>query len=284
MRTGSFVACAILAVAVLAGLVAVGSASAKTPQESEASVPAGPGAQTAPGAPAAPAPGVPAAPDSLSYFVDEFPYRIAPGDELDVDFGVDLGSQRIKADNVLVRPDGMITLNPVGDVRAAGLTTGDLDSVLTLRYVDVYREPRITVSVSKMAGNFVHVFGMVKSPGSFEVLPNATVVQAIARAGGPTNEAALGSVVLMRRTGASTLIARKLQIDRAIGQGLVSQDPYIRRFDIVYVPKSQIASVNQFVDQFFAKLLPVPHMIIFGWEAFNIGRVFPPTDAQVRPR
>ncbi len=228
-------------------------------------------------------PAEPAAAESLAYFVDELPYRVAPGDVLNVDFGVDLGGRRIKELDVLVRPDGMITLNPVGDVRAAGLTTADLDSILTERYVEVYRDPLITVSLSKIAGNFVHVFGNVRSPGSFEVTPNATVMQAIARAGGVTSEAALGSVVLMRRTGPSSLVARKVQVNRAIAQGIAGQDPYVRRFDIVYVPKTTIASVNQFVDQFFAKMIPVPQAYIFGWEAFNINRVFPNTNPRISP-
>ncbi|MGH7726814.1 MAG: polysaccharide biosynthesis/export family protein [Candidatus Eiseniibacteriota bacterium] len=235
--------------------------------------------------PAVDIPAEPAAPESLAYYVDELPYRVAPGDLLDVDFGVDLGGQRIRENDVLVRPDGMITLNPVGDIRAAGLTTTDLDSVLMIRFAEVYREPRITVGVAKMAGNFVHVFGSVRSPGSFEITPNATVMQAIARAGGVTPEAALGSVVLMRRTGPSSLVARKVQVNRAIAQGIAGQDPYVRRFDIVYVPKTTIASINQFVDQFFAKMIPVPQAYIFGWEAFHIERVFPATrsDTVIRP-
>ena len=70
----------------------------------------------------------PSAPESLAYYVDELPYRIAPGDLLTVDFGVALDGKAIRDEGVLVRPDGMITLNPIGDVRAAGLTPGELDS------------------------------------------------------------------------------------------------------------------------------------------------------------
>src|SRR4029078_10993970 len=94
---------------------------------------------------------------------------------------------------VLVRPDGMITVNPVGDVRAAGLTTAALDSLLTEKYRAVYREPRVTIAVARLAGNFVHVLGEVRAPGSYEVLPNATVLQAIARAGGANGNASEGN-------------------------------------------------------------------------------------------
>jgi protein involved in polysaccharide export with SLBB domain len=226
----------------------------------------------------------PTAPESLAYYVDDLPYRVAPGDQLTVDFGAALEGRPLRAEHLLVRPDGMITLNPIGDVRAAGRTPGELDSVLTEKYVNVFREPNITVTVEKLAGNFVHVLGSVRSPGSFEVMPNATVLQAVARAGGATNDASLGNVILMRRTGPSSLVVRKVQLNRAISQGLAAQDPYLRRFDIVYVPKSTIANVNQFVTQFFGPMRTVSEAYIFGWEAFHIDRVFPEGDVEVRPR
>ena len=224
----------------------------------------------------------PAAPESLAYSVDDLPYRVAPGDYLTVDFGVSLDGRPIRAENVLVRPDGMITLNPVGDVRAAGLTTTDLDDTLTTMYANVYREPRITIAVTKLAGNFVHVLGEVRAPGSYEVLPNATVLQAIARAGGANDKANLNSVILMRRTGPNSLVARRIPVNRAIGQGLAYADPYVRRFDIVYVPKSTIASIGVFVQQHIGDLLVIPQGYIYGWQAFHIDRVFP-KDIRVQP-
>ena len=225
----------------------------------------------------------PTAPESLAYYVDDLPYRIAPGDLLTVDFGVALDGKAIRDDGVLVRPDGMITLNPIGDVRAAGLTPGELDSVLTGAYVNVFREPNITVGVAKMAGNMVHVMGQVKNPGAFEVTPNATVLQAVVRAGGPGINASLGSVILMRRTGPSSMVIKKVSLDRAIHSGHAGSDPYVRRFDIIYVPRTTIGNVNQFVDQFFGSITKVSQAYIFGWETFNIDRVFPVYQTQPLP-
>ena len=224
----------------------------------------------------------PAAPESLAYSIDELPYRVAPGDVVDVDFGVMLNGIPLRTTGVLVRPDGMITLNPIGDVRAAGLTTAELDTLLTERYRSVYREPRVTIAVTRLAGNFVHVLGEVRAPGSYEVMPNATVLQAIARAGGATDGAAMGNVILMRRTGPNSLVARKIQANHAISYAQASQDPYLRRFDIVYVPKTTIAKVDLFVSQHIEKLLFIPQGYIYGWQAFHMDRVFP-KDIRVQP-
>jgi polysaccharide export outer membrane protein len=224
----------------------------------------------------------PAAPESLAYYVDDLPYRVAPGDILNIDYGVSLDGRPLQAYGVLVRPDGIITLNPVGDVRAAGLTTAELDSALMVKYSAVYREPHVTVGVAKLAGNMVYVLGEVRAPGSYEVLPNATVLQTIARAGGATNGAAMGNVILMRRTGPTSMLARKVQANHAVSQGLASQDPYIRRFDIIYVPRTAIASIDLFVEQHFEKIINVPQGYITGWEAFHLDRVFRNSATTVR--
>ena len=224
----------------------------------------------------------PAAPESLAYSVDDLPYRVAPGDLLDVSFGIMLDDKSLGATNVLVRPDGMISLNPIGDVRAAGLTTTELNEVLQEKYKTVYREPHVTIGVAKLAGNFVHVLGEVRAPGSYEMTPNATVLQAIARAGGATDGAAMGNVILMRRTGPNSLVARKIQANHAISYAQASQDPYLRRFDIVYVPKTTIAKVDLFVSQHIEKLLFIPQGYIYGWQAFHMDRIFP-KDVRVIP-
>jgi polysaccharide export outer membrane protein len=224
----------------------------------------------------------PAAAESLAYSIDELPYRVAPGDLLNVDYGVVLDGVPQRTLGLLVRPDGMITLNTIGDVRAGGLTTTELDSVLQQEYATIYREPKVTIAVAKLAGNFVHVLGEVRQPGSYELTPNATVLQAIAHAGGELSTASMGNVILMRRTGPTSMVARKVQSNRAIKQGLASQDPYVRRFDIVYVPKTTIANLDQFVDQHITKLLSVPQGYIFGWQAFHIDRLFP-RDVRVQP-
>jgi polysaccharide export outer membrane protein len=261
----------VLALALLALAMALGALLAPRPAEAKRIK-----------VPVADLPREPAAAESLAYSIDELPYRVAPGDLLDVDYGVVLDGIRQRTTNVLVRPDGMITLSPIGDVRAGGLTTAELDSMLMKSYASIYREPRVTIGVAKLAGNFVHVLGEVRTPGSYEVTPNATVLQAIARAGGATEGAALGNVILMRRTGPSSLVARKVQANRAIKQGLASQDPYVRRFDIIYVPRTSIASLDLFVQQHVEKLLVIPSGYIFGWQAFHIDRVFPKS-IQVRP-
>jgi protein involved in polysaccharide export with SLBB domain len=215
--------------------------------------------------------------DSLEYSLEPFPYRIAPGDQLLVDYGIILDGQPITAD-ATVRPDGAVTLPRVGDVLVAGRSTTEVDSVLAQLYADVYINPDITVAVREVAGNQVHVLGQVRNPGSYEKTPNMSALQAIASAGGFQDDAAKGSVIVMRRTGPNSLITKKIDLHDAVQRGASAQDVYLRRYDIVYVNRNAIGDVNLFVDRFFRNMLPVVDMYIRGWQAFNMERVYPSTE------
>ena len=79
------------------------------------------------------------------HVVEAAPYRVNVGDRLRVEFHfVDEAAR-----TVLVRPDGMITLPYKGDVPAADRTPGQLAAELQRLYADIWREPRVTVTVEQ---------------------------------------------------------------------------------------------------------------------------------------
>ena len=79
------------------------------------------------------------------HVVESAPYRVNVGDRLRIEFHfVDEAAR-----TVLVRPDGMVTLPYKGDVAAAERTPGQLAADLQRLYADIWREPRITVTVEQ---------------------------------------------------------------------------------------------------------------------------------------
>jgi hypothetical protein len=63
----------------------------------------------------------------------------------------------------------------------------------------------------------------------------------------------------------------RVRVDRLLRKG---GDVPLSRYDIVYVPRTAIGNLNVFVDQFFAKMIPVETFTLIGWELFNLDRVF----------
>ena len=154
----------------------------------------------------------------------------------------------------VVRLDGRITVFPIGDVVAAGRTPVELQAELIRLLAGEYRQPRVTVEVVKSAANRVHVLGRVKKPGSQVVQSLPTLLQVIAEAGGFEDDAARNSVIIMHRVGLGSVSVARIRADRLLRGG---GDVPLSRFDIVYVPRSTIGNVDVFVDQFFARTIPV---------------------------
>lgn len=198
-------------------------------------------------------------------------YRIVPGDELALNFGPreNVESDMIRA--ATVRPDGRISVYPIGDVVAAGRTPAELQGELVRLLAGELRQPRVVVEVTRFAGNQIHVLGRVKKPGSQPATSLPTLLRAIGEAGGFEDDAARGSVIVMHRVGLGSVAVSKVRVDRLLRKG---GDVPLSRFDIVYVPRTAIGNLDVFVDQFFTRLIPVQTAALIGWELFNIDRVF----------
>ncbi len=196
-------------------------------------------------------------------------YRIVPGDQLTFDFGTNpVNGVEISRD-VVVRPDGRVTLFPVGDIVAAGRTPVEVQADALRLLSAELKQPRVTVAVTRLAGNQVHVLGRVKHPGSIPVESFTTLLQAIAGAGGFEDDAARNSVLIMHRVGLGTVRVARIKVDRLLkGAG----DVPLARYDIVYVPRSTIGNIDVFAQQFFMQTQGILTSSILGWELFHLNR------------
>jgi polysaccharide export outer membrane protein len=218
--------------------------------------------------------GAAVSPDSSSMDWSRVPeYRIVPGDLLYLNFGQPDPNVVRETRNTRVRPDGRISVFPIGDVVAAGRTVRELEAALVSLLSAELRNPRVTVEVQQLAGNQVHVLGRVGRPGSYDIGPFTTLIQALSNAGGFSDDAARNSVVVFRRDGANTVRVHRVRVDQALKSGRLDADLVLSRFDIVYVPRSTIGNINVFSRQFFGEQISALHFALLGWELFRAERI-----------
>jgi len=105
---------------------------------------------------------------------------------------------------VPVRPDGKISLPLLDDVQAAGLTPMQLRESLATSLARFLATPTVSVIVREIHSFKVTVMGEVKTPGRYELRSRGTVLDALAMAGGTSEFAARGRIVIVRQNGAST--------------------------------------------------------------------------------
>jgi polysaccharide export outer membrane protein len=127
------------------------------------------------------------------------PYRINPGDELEV---LVWGDERLQRD-VLVLPDGTFAFPLVGQVSAAGRLPTEIERVITAGLQPQYKGPvpQVTVSVKKPSGYQFSVIGKVRAPGTFTPGRYVNALEAIAIAGGPSEFAQTSNVKVIRKAG-----------------------------------------------------------------------------------
>lgn len=203
-------------------------------------------------------------------------YRLVPGDVLILNFGplveANMGPGTPRTQKI--RPDGRISVFPVGDVVAAGHTVAELESELVKLLGAELKRPRVTIELVDVAGNEVHVLGRVERPGSYKAEPFMTVSQALAKAGGFKDDASSNSVLVFHRDGARTARVMRVRLGEALKRGRLEADLPLGRFDIVYVPRSGIGNINQFTKKFFTDNMGMLQFGFLGWELFNLDRVF----------
>src|SRR5271157_2130812 len=100
--------------------------------------------------------------------------------------------------SVPVRPDGMISLPLVGEVKAAGYTPVQLQDVLATAMKKYVSDPQVTVVVEKISSLSFNIVGEVAHPGYFPLTRRMTVLDAIAMAGGFKDFAKTKKVYVLR--------------------------------------------------------------------------------------
>ncbi len=159
-------------------------------------------------------------------------YIVAPSDRLTVDvFGVAELTRTIQVD-----PNGMFTLPLVGALQAAGKTPAELAGTIADRLRGRYmRDPQVAVNAETVNQN-ITVEGEVRIPGIYPVTSRTTLLQALARAQGLTDNANTEYVVVFRQVSDRKMAA--LYDVRAIRQGMY-EDPEVYGNDVISVGESR---------------------------------------------
>jgi len=121
-------------------------------------------------------------------------FRIGPEDVLDISVWKSAELTR----TVAVRPDGRISLPLLNDIQAANLTPMQLRDALAVGYGEFVSSPEVSVIVREIHSVKVSVVGTVKTPGRYELKSHATVLEALALAGGLTEFAKRDRIVVFR--------------------------------------------------------------------------------------
>jgi polysaccharide export outer membrane protein len=180
-------------------------------------------------------------------------YLIGVGDTLDIKF---MYNPEMNELAVPVRPDGRISLQLANDVPAANLTPEQLRKSLAEKYASELKKPEIAVIVRTFTANRVFVDGEVVFPGMVEIRGPTTLMQILAQSRGLRETARLSNVIVIRKDAQGAPMAANIDIRKIINGTDLSLDINMLPYDLVYVPKSNIANWLKFVDEYINRAVP----------------------------
>lgn len=194
-------------------------------------------------------------------------YNITSGDVLEVK----LFYRPELNERVRVRPDGKISLQLIGEVQADGTSPHSLANDIEERYKQHLGHPETTVLVQSFEGQVAFIDGEVRAPGLVRFHRAPSLYQAVVLAGGLKRTAA-NNILVIRNQGNDRPAVAVIDM-KNLRANPDTMDPfYLRPYDVVFVPKSPITKINDFVDQYIDEVIPqaAQSMIGFNW-LFNAG-------------
>lgn len=158
-------------------------------------------------------------------------YLLQPGDVVDISVWKepDLTSE------LLVRPDGAITMPLAGQIGAAGHTVEEVRVTIDTRLRKYIPDPAVTVTLKQALGNQIYVLGKVNRPGNYPIARPVDVVQALSLAGGTTPFAAVNDIRVLRHEGERQITLNFHYSDIEHGRRL-EQNILLHSGDTVIVP------------------------------------------------
>jgi protein involved in polysaccharide export with SLBB domain len=207
----------------------------------------------------------PAAPAPLNRSAMEDPYRLAYGDVVEIKFFYNSELN----ETVAVRPDGRISIAPLGDVSVKGLTCEETAALIEEKISTIIRNPSVSVIVRELRPARVYVLGEVGRPGGVDFREEMSLLQALSESGGLLKTAKRSSIMIVRMSDGGEPYAIKADITRVTKSESYRSNVPLLPEDIVYVPDTVIAKIDTFVEQFFKDILPVFDVYLAGYDVLH---------------
>jgi polysaccharide export outer membrane protein len=170
-------------------------------------------------------------------------YRLAKSDIVDLNFTFSPDFNQ----TLTVQPDGFMALKGAGILLAEGLTIPETQQAVTNAYRLFLHEPEITVTLKDFEKPYFLASGEVARPGKYELRGDLTVSEAVAMAGGFTQQARHSQVVVFRRISTDMSESHVIDIKRMLDSRNISEDLHLQPGDFVFVPQSRISKIRRFV-------------------------------------
>jgi polysaccharide export outer membrane protein len=170
-------------------------------------------------------------------------YQLCKGDILELNFPFTPEFNQ----TVTVQPDGFISLWGAGDVHVEGQTVPEATQALRTAYGKILHDPLLTIGLTDFDKPSFIVNGEVGRPGKYDLRGDTTVTEAVAIAGGFTENSKHSQVLVFRRVSNDWVEVRKLNVKQMFQVANLTEDLHLRPGDMLFVPKNAVSKIKRWI-------------------------------------
>jgi polysaccharide export outer membrane protein len=182
-------------------------------------------------------------------------YQLSKGDIFELTFPITPEFNQ----TVTVQPDGFVTLTGVGDIPVAGKTVPEVRELLLANYSKILHDPVINLVLKDFQKPYFIFGGEISHPGKFEMRDDTTAAEAVAMAGGFTQDSKHSEVLLFRRVSTDWVEVKRLDVKKMFATENLSEDMHLQPGDMLYVPKNRMSKFRRYIPYpSLGAFIPVP--------------------------
>lgn len=175
--------------------------------------------------------------EDIETFSSQVPrnYRLGPGDKFSF---LVRGREDISVEDVIVSPDGKVSLPRLGVIEIQDMTLDEATSYLESTLERYYEYPDVTLAMQQYNNNKVYVLGRVSNPGAVHFDGQGTVLEALALAGGlpvDTQKSFLSRCMIIR----GNEMVMWIDLRGLLQDGNMALNARLQNNDVVFIPQSE---------------------------------------------
>jgi polysaccharide export outer membrane protein len=161
-----------------------------------------------------------------------------------------------------ITTDGSASFMGIGRLIVAGMSLGQLKDALSDLYGSILVDHELDVVMKSFGARKVYVMGEVLEPGEFTLDPDRrlTLLDALARAGGPNKRSAYLAQTLLVRWDAGSREQVTWTINAREEHWNGSEPVFLQAYDLVYIPNTPIDEVGIWIDNYIRRMIPFPYL------------------------
>lgn len=170
-------------------------------------------------------------------------YQLCAGDVFDIAFPFTPEFNQ----SVTIQPDGYVALTGVGNLQVAGKTVPEVTELLRVNYAKILHDPVVNIILKDFQKPYFIATGELAHPGKYDLRSDTTLTEAVAIAGGFTENSKHSEVFLFRHVSNRWVEVKKVDVKKMFKAADLSEDLHLQPGDMVFVPQSRLSKFRRYI-------------------------------------